>query len=268
MVVQNSTSPAMQRDFISYEQKLTLLRSFIPAQFKCCCDSAGSDTKTFMRRAEKAGQVRANNTWEVFVYLHASMPQPNPNHNRQSQFKITARHNFYVARETELTEEMQEWRRKPDNNIVILRESVGEKKGQKLNGIRGIYQIRVKDQMDEQCVVHRNITCACSACVQSNYDACLTNATWTHKFLNTEAAQEHRNAAFNQREAYLDQAAIAHDEQESSRFIAIEGSVNETWEKRRHGTSKKRGNLTAKLDQARIHQLEAKARKRSKHKNT
>ena len=84
-----------------------------------------------------------------------------------SQFKITARHNFYVAREAKQTQELQEWRKKTDNNnIVILRESVGAKKGQKLIGMRRIYQIRVNDQMDEQCVMHRNITCACSACVQ------------------------------------------------------------------------------------------------------
>ena len=89
--------------------------------------------------------------------------------------------------------------------------------------------------------------------------------------MNTEAAQEHRNAAINQREGYLDQAAIAHEEQAASRFIAIEGSMNETWEKRRQRsveTSKKRGNLTAKLDQARMNQLEAQAGKRSKHKET
>jgi hypothetical protein len=187
------------------------------------------------------------------------------------QFKITARHYLYIAREAELTQEMQEWRRKTVNNIVILRESVGEKKRQKLNGVRGIYQIRVKDKMDEQCVMHRNITYACSAGVQSNYDAFLANATWAHKSLNTEAAQEHRNGAINQREAYLDQAAIVHEEQETSRFNAIEVSMNETWERRRQRsveTSKKRGNLTAKLDQARIHQLEAQAGKRSKHKNT
>ena len=116
----------------------------------------------------------------------------------------------------------------------------------------------------------RNITYAW-ACVQSNYDAFLANATWAHKSLNTEAAREHRNGAINQREAYLDQAAIVHEEQEASRFNAIEVSMNETWERRRQRsveTSKKRGNLTAKLDQARIHQLEAQAGKRSKHKNT
>ena len=112
--------------------------------------------------------------------------------------------------------------------------------------------------MDEQCVMHRNITCACAACVQSNFDACLTDATWTQNSLNIQSAQEHRNAAINQREAYLDQFAIVHEEQEAVRFVAIEGSMKETWEKRSQRSvenSKKRGNLTATLDQARTQQL-------------
>ena len=55
------------------------------------------------------------------------------------------------------------------HNVVLLRESVGDKNGQKLIGIRGIYQIRVSNTMEPQCIMHRNITCACAACVQSNY---------------------------------------------------------------------------------------------------
>ena len=99
------------------------------------------------------------------------------------------------------------------NNILNLRLQ---------QDITSMLQGKQNEQMDEQCVMYRSITCACSACVQSNYDACLTNATWTHISLNTVAAQEHRDAAINQREAYLDQAAIAHEEQEAGRFIAIE----------------------------------------------
>jgi len=125
--------------------------------------------------------------------------------------------------------------------------------------------------MDEQCVMHRNITCACSACKQSNYDACFTNATWTHKSLNNKAAQEHSNAVINQRKAYLDQAAIAHEDQEAIRFIETEGSMNETWAKRRQRSVeniKKRVNLTAKIDQDRLQQLKVHAAKRSIRKNT
>ena len=50
-------------------------------------------------------------------------------------------------------------------NVVFIRDSVGEKNGQKLTGIRGIYQIRVDNSMEQQCIMHRNITCACNSCV-------------------------------------------------------------------------------------------------------
>ena len=83
--------------------------------------------------------------------------------------------------------------------------------------------------------------------------------------MNIQSAQEHRNAAINLREAYLDQVVIVHEDQEAVRFVAIEGSMKETWEKRSQRSvenSKKRGNLTEKLDQARIQQLKAHAAKR------
>ena len=89
--------------------------------------------------------------------------------------------------------------------------------------------------------------------------------------MNTKAAQKHRNAAINQRKAYLDKAAIAHEDQEAIRFVAIEGSMNETWARRRQRSvenSKKRVNLTAKIDQDRLQQLKVHAAKRSNRKNT
>ena len=191
------------------------------------------------------------NSWQVFMYLHDNMPKPNPSQNRQSQFKITERHNYYVIREKDLTPKIQDWRQRADHDVIFLRESVGEKRGQKFSGIRGIYQIRVNNQVDEQSVLYRNITCACAACIQSNYDACLTDATWTHKSLNNDAAQERRQAAINQREANLDLAALENEEQQANAFAV--GDMNATWARREQRAieiSKKRGNTTAKRDLA------------------
>ena len=112
--------------------------------------------------------------------------------------------------------------------------------------------------MDTQSVLHRNNTCACAACIQSNYDACLTDATWTHKSLNNDAAQERRQAAINQREANLDLTALANEEQQANAFAV--GDMNATWarkEQRAIEISKKRGNTTAKRDQARLQQQNA-----------
>ena len=210
-----------------------IIHTYAPtAQFKCCCDSAGSDTKSFMKRAEKAGQVRANTTWDVFVYLHGHMPKPDPRQSRLSQFKITERNNFYVVRQQELTAEMQEWMQKPDHNVVFLRESIGEKKGHKITGIRSIYQIRAGEDMEEQCIMYRNITCACSQCLRSNYHACLTNSTWTPKLLQKEADEEQvRAAEIATSEVRLHQAALQQEERSEGMF-AIIGNVTAHWEAR------------------------------------
>ena len=129
---------------------------------------------------------------------------------------------------------------------------------QKFNGIRGVYQIRVNNQVDEQSVLYRNITCACAACIQSNYDACLTDNTWTHKSLNNDAAQERRQAAINHREANLDLAALENEEQQANAFAV--GDMNATWARKGQRAielSKKRGNTTAKRDLARLQQQNA-----------
>ena len=174
-----------QMTFIRGETNIQeIIHTYAPtAQFKCCCDSAGSDTKSFMRRAEQNDQVRATNAWEVFAYLHDNMPKPNLSQNRLYQFKITDRNNYYVLRELDTTDPIREWMQKPDHNVVFLRESVGAKKGQKLIEIRGIYQIRVSNMMEQQSIMHRNITCACVACIRSKYAFCQTNSTWTEKNL-------------------------------------------------------------------------------------
>ena len=65
------------------------------------------------------------------IYQVDDMPKPDPTLNRLSQFKITEKNNFYVVREQDLTAEMQEWMQKAGYNVAILRESVGEKNGQK-----------------------------------------------------------------------------------------------------------------------------------------
>ena len=66
-----------------------IVHTFAPtAQFKCCCDSAGNDTKAYMKRAERNGTARANSGGEVFKHLY-HMPQPDDrNKEKSSQCKI------------------------------------------------------------------------------------------------------------------------------------------------------------------------------------
>ena len=76
--------------------------------------------------------------------------------------------NYYLALEQEIIGLKLEWMQKADHNIVFLRESGGEKNCQRLNGIRGVHQLRVSNTLDQECIMYRNITCACSACVHSS----------------------------------------------------------------------------------------------------
>jgi len=129
-----------------------------------------------MRRAELSGKARATNAWEVFKYLDKNMPQPQPINKQHTQFQLNRRHQLYVVKEANLTEEMRTWSR---DKVIFLRTPKGEKNGNNIDGMRKIYQLKATKQMIGRTIQYRNITCACSNCVQSNYDACLTNSAWT-----------------------------------------------------------------------------------------
>jgi hypothetical protein len=165
-----------------------IVHTFAPtAQFKCCCDSAGNDTKAYMKRAERNGSARANSGWEVFKHVF-HMPQPKENNGKTTQFKISKRSNRFVVKEQHLTDEMKQWR-DTTGGVLLLRESVGKKKGNKIKGIRTVYQIRASKDMRDQNIMFRNITCACAKCVVSNYDACLTASKWITTDLTPSSAR-------------------------------------------------------------------------------
>ena len=216
-----SSHAAFEMTFLLKELKITeILHTYAPtAQFKCCCDSAGSDTKSYIRKAEIAGNIRANSAWEVCMYLHEHMPKPDVLLNQLSQFQINERRNLYVIRHQDLTAQMKDCMLTAGHNIVPLRESVGEKKGQTINNIRKVYQIRASNDMVPHTVMHRNIVCACSECLISNYHACLTNSTWTTKLLRKEAAEDRFSSSRARIIEARDQNNATAEEERSGRLI-------------------------------------------------
>ena len=76
--------------------------------------------------------------------------------------------------------------------------------------------------------MYRNITCACSACVHSNYIDCATNSTWTPKSREVVGQQALGNREVKKQR--FDQAAISREERLQSR-VAI-SDWNEHWETR------------------------------------
>ena len=157
-----------------------MVHTYAPtAQFKCCCDSAGNDTKMFMKRAERAENVRATNGWEVFKYLHTNMPEPLQKKKNKLQFQLDHRHQLYVIKEEHLQQEMKDWILNTNNpNIILLKPAQGERDGKGINGMRNIYQLRVSKDMRDRQIQYRKVTCACAECMKSNYEACLTMSKW------------------------------------------------------------------------------------------
>ena len=89
--------------------------------------------------------------------------------------------------------------------------------------------------MEPQTIMHRNITCACSSCVVSNYDSCLTNSTWTTKTLEKERpevqASENRARTNIEVDSRFDNNAIETEERAAQRFVVSD--MNATWQARR-----------------------------------
>ena len=58
--------------------------------------------------------------------------------------------------------------------------------------MRKIYQLRTSKEMTGRKIQYRNITCACSNCVESNYNSCLTNSAWSTVDLEKQGRRQGR----------------------------------------------------------------------------
>ena len=161
------------------------------AQFKCCCDSCGNDTKMCMRRLERSGVVRATNAWEVFQSLKMQMPLPSAKKDITKRFHISKRHQRFVCRSDQrVTDEMRQ-----SENIIEIMGPNGDKAQKKLEGIMSMYQLRVTaNTKDRRLISYRKTSCWCSKFIVRDYDACLVfnaldggeNTTWTTVDLQAE----------------------------------------------------------------------------------
>jgi hypothetical protein len=156
------------------------------AGFKCCCDAAGNDTKSFMRKAEQAGKVRASDAFKVFRFLDKHMPQPAPATVYDAQFRLTNRYHRYVVPaeyEAEKTDQKDYNQYKRDSKVVVVQE-YGDRNQKAIDNMRKVYQLRVtrSDQHSTSTVrkvYYRRWTCWCQWCAQYTWDRCVLNNTWT-----------------------------------------------------------------------------------------
>ena len=116
-----------------------VLHTFAPtAQFKCCCDSCGNDTKSWLRKQELSGNIRVTNAWSAFKELHANMGQPKERNRHTSfRFQLSARYHYFVVYANMQTDEM-----KAHDRVITCIIPYGSKGGKDIVGIRGMYQLR------------------------------------------------------------------------------------------------------------------------------
>ena len=116
--------------------------------------------------------------------------------------------------------------------------------------------------------MYRNITCACSACVHSNYIDCATNSTWTPKNLSREVVGQQALGNREVQKQRFDQAAISREERLQSR-VAI-SDWNEQWETRgenRNELSLQRGDRSKRRNAAKESNVPPPKRTRKKPRN-
>ena len=124
----------------------------------------------------------------------------------------------------------------------------------------------MSNTLDQECIMYRNITCACSACFHSNYIDCATNSTWTPKSREVVGQQALGNREVKKQR--FDQAAISREERLQSR-VAI-SDWNEHWETRgenRNELSLQRGDRSERRNAAKESDVPPPKRTRQKPRN-
>ena len=115
------------------------------------------------------GNIRASSAWLAFLALQDMPPPHQKIRSCTDRFQISARHQYFVAYETCLTSEMSN-----NPNVVVIRESNGDKNNDSIPGICGIYQLRTVG--DTRTIQYREVACWCPSCILSDYNNCLVES--------------------------------------------------------------------------------------------
>jgi hypothetical protein len=108
------------------------------------------------------------------------MPAPRADRQLTKLFQITARHHRFICREDQVTEEMRGRKQWAAGKYVMVQEPMGNKRGESIDGMLGVYQLRVTAATSNtRTIYYRNYTCCCAACVKGDYAACATCTPWS-----------------------------------------------------------------------------------------
>jgi hypothetical protein len=159
----------------------TYIQCYPPtAQFKGPSDAGGNDSKLFVTREERAGNIRVTNAREFFLACEERMPKPINNKNTiLKKFHISERHFRFVVEEEHMTPEMR-----ANDHVVTLVKPHGDKFCNDLIGIRKMYQRKCTRALhDTRLISYRLIPCWCSKCEDHDFDNCVINSKWIQKDL-------------------------------------------------------------------------------------
>jgi hypothetical protein len=109
-----------------------------------------------------------------------ALPPPRTDRQLTKQFQITARYHRFICREDQVTAEMRGRKQWAEGKYVMVQEPKGDKRGNSIDGMLGVYQLRVTAATsDTRTIFYRNYTCCCAACVKGDYTGCATRTPWS-----------------------------------------------------------------------------------------
>ena len=154
---------------------INVVHTYAPtANFKCCCDAAGADTKRFYRQYElNSGGDHCGNAYMVYKLLAERMPQPPPPTKSSGMMSFNKRKHCCVYDESQITLHDIDV---SDKNAILLNDKQFyiTHTGKCVEGIKSMYQIRSTKQSNGERVVYcRQIHCSCPACLQFTYIDCV-----------------------------------------------------------------------------------------------
>jgi hypothetical protein len=149
------------------------------AQFKCCCDSCGNDTKVWLRKEVRTKGQDLTNAWECFKHIDKHMPQPRQDtlseQGESKQWKISARHHLFLCTPAQYAES-QEIKDYDSAKIIVCQQPAEENKNnsKSILGIRSTYQFaNFAADGDTRTIQIRQFPCFCSSCIKHDYDNCI-----------------------------------------------------------------------------------------------
>ena len=172
------------------------VHTFAPtANFKCCVDSAGADTKKEYKDYESKGVgEHCYNAYMVYKMLSERMRAPEVGPQAVGSMQVAARHFRYLCHPDQLVHTKHLKIIMPDPHVIVY-DSVrfrAEHEVNYLTGIRSQFQIRSQRQEsgDEIVVYCRPCHCQCAPCIALNYDQCVLGSyqglRWWRKALKVQ----------------------------------------------------------------------------------